>query len=238
MNNVMINIIRSEDRYHADHGWLDTRWHFSFGDYYDPKNMHWSALRVFNDDVVKPGGKFDFHPHKDMEIVSYIVDGQLEHADRLGNRHVNRAGEVQVMSAGRGIVHSEANPSATDAMRLIQLWILPRNKDNEPRWEQTPFTKDQRHNRLFPVVSPTDAKIDGTLTIDQDASIYVSTLDAGKTVTHESESGRHAYVFVINGEVELNGQPLKAGDQARVKDETALAVRATKDADVMLIDLP
>lgn len=234
----MMQIIRSEDRHHADHGWLDTRWHFSFGDYYDPQNLHWSALRVFNDDVVHPGGKFDFHPHKDMEIVSYIVDGELEHADRLGNRHVNRAGEVQVMSAGRGIVHSEANPSKTDAMRLIQLWILPRHKNNEPRWEQAPYTREQRHNRLFPVVSPTDAKVDGTLTIDQDARIYVSTLDAGVTVTHQSAPGRHAYVFAINGDVELNGQALKAGDQARVKDETTLTIRATTGADVMVIDLP
>jgi redox-sensitive bicupin YhaK (pirin superfamily) len=234
----MINIIRSDERYHADHGWLDTRWHFSFGDYYDPANLHWSALRVFNDDVVKGGGKFDFHPHKDMEIVSYIVDGQLEHRDRLGNRHVNNAGEVQVMSAGKGLVHAEANPSPTEAMRLIQLWILPRHKDNAPRWEQKPFTRADRHNRLLPVVSSTDAKIDGSLTIDQDASVYVSALDAGKTVTHASGPGRHAYVFVINGEATLNGQTLNAGDQARVADETELAIAATTDAEVMLLDLP
>lgn len=156
----MINIIPSSERYHADHGWLDTHWQFSFSDYYDPNNMNWGPLRVFNDDIVKGGGGFDFHPHKDMEIVSYIVDGALEHRDRLGNRHVNRAGEVQVMSAGKGIVHAEANP------------------------------------------------------------------------------GRHAYFFVINGEVELNGQKLQSGDQARIADETKLTIGATKDSELMLLDLP
>src|SRR3954466_13481145 len=135
----MINIIPSEKRYHADHGWLDTRWHFSFGDYYDPNNLNWSALRVFNDDIIHSGGGFDFHPHRDMEIVSYIIDGALEHRDRLGNRHVNRAGEEQGMSPGRGSVHAEPTPSPPDPMRLIQLWLLPRHKNNEPRWAQHPF---------------------------------------------------------------------------------------------------
>ncbi len=180
----MISVIPSADRYSADHGWLQTRWHFSFSDYHDPKNMNWSALRVFNDDVVQPGGGFDFHPHRDMEIISYIVDGELEHSDRLGNRHVNRPGEVQVMSAGRGIVHAERNPSAAAAMRLLQLWVLPRHRGLEPRSAQKPFTRDQRLNRLFPVVSPVDAPIDGALTIDQDATVYVSTLEAGHTLTY------------------------------------------------------
>jgi len=232
----MINIIPSEQRYHADHGWLDTRWHFSFADYHDPNNMNWGPLRVFNDDVVHAGGRFDFHPHKDMEIVSYIVDGQLEHQDRLGNRHVNNPGEVQVMSAGKGIVHAESNPSDR-SMRLLQLWLLPRHKGNTPRWEQKPFTKADRHNRLFPVVSPTDAPAEGSLTIDQDATIYVSSLDAGKTVTHESKSGRHAYFFVIDGEAELNGQKLVAGDQARIEDEKSLTIKAGKDTELMLLDM-
>jgi len=231
----MISIIPSAERYHADHGWLDTHWHFSFGDYHDPKNMNWSALRVFNDDTVHAGGKFDFHPHKDMEIVSYIVDGELEHQDILGNRHVNKAGEVQVMSAGRGIYHAEGNPSS-EPMRLLQLWLMPRHRGNEPRWEQKPFTKEDRKNRLLPVVSSGD--VDGSLAIDQDATIYVSSLDAGKTLEHASQPGRSAYFFVINGEAELNGKTLKAGDQARIKDEPTLSIRATKDAEVMLLDLP
>jgi redox-sensitive bicupin YhaK (pirin superfamily) len=234
----MISIIPSDQRHHADHGWLDTHWHFSFSDYYDPANMNWGPLRVFNDDIVQGGGGFDFHPHKDMEIVSYIVDGALEHRDRLGNRHVNRAGEVQVMSAGKGIVHAESNPSPNEPMRLIQLWILPRTKSLPPRWEQKAYTADDRHNRLFAVVSPQDAPLDGTLTIDQDAAIYVSRLDAGKTLTHTSKPGRHVYFFVINGEVGLNGQTLSAGDQARIADETTLSISAAKDSELMLLDLP
>lgn len=234
----MINVIPSEQRYHADHGWLDTRWHFSFGDYYDPRNLHWGALRVFNDDVVKGGGGFDFHPHKDMEIVSYVVDGELRHQDRLGNSHVNRAGEVQVMSAGRGIVHAEHNPSPTEPMRLIQLWILPRRNGNPPRWAQKPFTAADRKNRLLAVVSPDEAAVDGTLTIDQDATIYVSSLDAGRAVTHQSAPGRHAYLFVIAGELTVNGHTLGNGDQARIKGEPTLQIAAPRDAEFILLDLP
>jgi redox-sensitive bicupin YhaK (pirin superfamily) len=234
----MINIIPSEQRYHADHGWLDTRWHFSFSDYFDENNVHWGPLRVFNDDVVQAGGGFDFHPHKDMEIVSYIVEGELEHQDRLGNRHVNRAGEVQVMSAGKGIVHAERNPSASAAMRLLQLWIIPRHKGLPPRWEQRAYKKADRRNRLFPVVSAVDGPVEGSLTIDQDARIYVSSLEAGKSVTHEAKAGRRAYLFVIDGEVELNGLKLRSGDQARISDETALAIKADTDSELMLLDLP
>jgi len=233
----MITIIPSKDRYHADHGWLETRWHFSFADYYDPANMNWSALRVFNDDVVKGGG-FDFHPHRDMEIISYVIDGALEHRDRLGNRHVNRAGEVQVMSAGRGIVHAEHNPSPVEPMRLNQIWILPRHKGLEPRWEQKPYTYGDRHNRLFAVVSPTDAPLPGTMTIDQDAAIYISSLDAGNELSHESRPGRHAYLFVIEGQVELNGRQLKTGDQARIADEPRLSIKAREKSELILLDLP
>jgi redox-sensitive bicupin YhaK (pirin superfamily) len=142
------------------------------------------------------------------------------------------------MSAGTGIVHAEANPSATESMRLIQLWLLPRHRDNTPRWEQKPFTKEQGRNRLLAVVSPTDAPVDGSLTVDQDATIYVSTLDAGREVTHTSKPGRHAYLFVIAGELDVNGQPLKNGDQARVENETELKIRATQNAELILLDLP
>jgi len=234
----MITIIPSKDRYHADHGWLETRWHFSFADYHDPANMNWSALRVFNDDVVKGGGGFDFHPHRDMEIISYVIDGALEHRDRLGNRHVNRGGEVQVMSAGRGIVHAEHNPSPLEPMRLNQIWVLPRHKGLEPRWEQKPYTFDDRHNRLFPVVSPTDAPLPGTMTIDQDATIYISSLDAGKDLAHESRPARHAYLFVIEGEIELNGRKLSNGDQARIADEPRLSIKAREKSELILLDLP
>ncbi len=234
----MITIIPSKDRYHADHGWLETRWHFSFADYHDPANMNWSALRVFNDDVVKGGGGFDFHPHRDMEIISYVIEGALEHRDRLGNRHVNHAGGVQVMSAGRGIVHAEHNPSPVEPMRLNQIWVLPRHKGLEPRWEQKPYTYQDRHNRLLPVVAPTDAPLPEALTIDQDATIYISSLDAESEVTHVSRPGRHAYLFVIDGAVELNGRRLSSGDQARLADERRLTIQARERSELILLDLP
>jgi len=233
-----IDVRPAATRFHTEIDWLDS-WHsFSFGGHYDRNNTHHGQLLVVNDDVVAPGGGFGTHPHRDMEIVSYIVDGALEHRDRLGNRHVNKAGEVQVMSAGKGIVHAESNPSPTEPMRLIQLWIIPRTRGLPPRWEQKAFTKADRTNRLLPVVSPDDAKVDGSLTIDQDARIYVSSLVSGKAVTHASGPGRHAYFFVIDGEVELNGQVLKAGDQARVADETSLTIKAAKDSELILLDLP
>ena len=232
----MIQIIPSADRYHADHGWLDTRWHFSFSDYHDPKNMNWSALRVFNDDVIHGGGGFGLHPHRDMEIVTYVVDGQLEHQDHLGNRGIVHPGEVQVMSAGRGIMHAEYNASDKDDVHLLQLWILPRHQNNQPRWEQRQFTADQRHGKLLPVVS--SGNVPGTLAIDQDATIYVSSLKAGERVVHESKPGRHAYLFVIRGGASLNGKSLSEGDQARIADEQRLEIRADRDAELMLLDLP
>src|SRR5688572_18047477 len=170
----MIKVIPSDERYFADHGWLQTRWHFSFSDYYDPENMNWGALRVFNDDVLKGGGGFDLHPHKDMEIVTVVLDGALEHEDSLGNRGVIRPGEVQVMSAGKGIRHAEYNHSKTQSLHLLQLWILPRKTGNTPRWEQTTFEPEQRRGKLLPVVSSGD--VPGTLAIDQNATIYVSSL--------------------------------------------------------------
>ena len=235
-------VVRSEDRHHADHGWLDTRWHFSFADYYDPANMNFGPLRVFNDDVVKGGGGFDMHPHRDMEIVTYVISGRLEHRDHLGNRGVVHPGEVQVMSAGKGIMHAEFNASQTEPVRLLQLWVLPRHRNNKPRWEQRQFTPEQRSGRLLPVVSSADGTGDDTLKIDQDATIYVSSLNAGQSVEHRSPApGRKAYLFVIDGAVTLDGETkLSAGDQARVElgDETTLSIRADKDAELILLDLP
>src|SRR4051812_4756507 len=149
----MITIIPSEKCYHADFGWLQTRWHFSFGDYFDPRNVNWSSLRVFNDDVIQGGGGFDLHPHKNMEIITYVLDGALAHQDSVGNRGVIHPGEVQVMSAGKGIFHAEHNASAEKPLRLLQLWIEPKHAGNTPRWEQKQFAADQRAGRLLPVVS-------------------------------------------------------------------------------------
>ena len=232
----MIHVIPSDQRYRGDFGWLDTRWHFSFGDYYDPENMNWSKLRVFNDDIVHGGGAFGMHPHRDMEIITYMVSGVLRHTDSIGNSDVLRAGEVQVMSAGKGIMHSEANNSKTDPLRLLQIWIEPRTRGSKPHWEQKPFTHEQRRNTLLPVVS--SGQTPGTLTIDQDATIYVSSLERGKSLSHTTNGKRSGYFFVISGEVMLNGQTLKEGDQARIAVESQLSIAADADSEIILLDLP
>jgi hypothetical protein len=231
----MIDIIPSSQRHHSDAGWLSTYWHFSFSDYYDPKNMNWGDLRVFNDDVIQGGGGFGMHPHRDMEIITYVVKGQLEHQDHLGNKGLVHPGEVQVMSAGRGIMHAEYNASETEPVHLMQLWVIPRKKGSVPRWEQKQFTPEQRQGKLLAVVS--SGNLPGTLAIDQDATIYVSSLKPGQQVTHENK-GAHAYLFVIDGNVTLNGKPLAKGDQARVANEKHLEIRAGADAELILLDLP
>ena len=232
----MIQIIKSGERHHSDFGWLSTYWHFSFDSYHDPKNMQWGALRVFNDDVVQPGKGFDRHPHRDMEIVTCVLEGALEHRDTLGNTGVIRPGEVQVMSAGSGIAHAEYNHSQDDPLHLLQLWILPRTRGRKPRWEQRQFTADQRAGRLLPVVS--SGTLPDTLTIDQDAAIYLSTLRAGQRVEHKSDPARKAYAFVTSGAVTVNDQPLAAGDQARISGEASVRIAASHDAELILLDLP
>jgi redox-sensitive bicupin YhaK (pirin superfamily) len=231
----MITRIPSADRYRGNFGWLDARWHFSFGDYYDPKNLHWSSLRVFNDDVVQGGGGFDLHPHRDMEIVTYVIDGGLAHHDDHGGQGVIHPGEVQVMSAGTGIMHAEHNASQTAPVRLNQIWLLPKHKGNKPRYEQKQFTPEQRAGKLLPVVS--NGSIPGTLAIDQDATVYVTELKPGQSVTHQNQ-GKHAYVFAITGNATVNGTKLEGGDQARIADENSLTITADSDAHVMLLDLP
>jgi len=235
----LINIIHSNDRYHADFGWLSANWHFSFGDYHDPKNMGWGPLRVFNDDVIGGGGGFDAHPHRDMEIVTYVLDGALEHSDNLGHLQQLKAGEVQVMSAGKGIVHAEFNASKTDAVHLIQLWIMPKTRGLTPRYEQRTFGKDARTDKLLPVASGR-AGVEGVMPIDQDATVYVSRVSAGQSIEMSAGPGRKAYLFDIEGTLSVNGQDLNQGDQARTHDEAKLVVTATggKDAELILLDLP
>jgi hypothetical protein len=232
----MIKIVPSSERHTADIDWLQTHWHFSFSDYHDPNNMNWSALRVFNDDVVQPAGGFGMHPHRDMEIVTYVVDGELEHQDHLGNRAIVHPGEVQVMSAGKGIMHAEYNPSKDKPVHLMQLWILPRNKGSKPRWEQKQFKPADREGKLLPVVS--SGNIEGSLAIDQDATIYVSRLNPGQSVTHDSAAGRHGYLFVIEGSLTLNGKKLAAGDQARLQNEPHVDIAADDRAELIYLDLP
>lgn len=232
----MTQVIRSNDRHTADFGWLQTHWHFSFSDYQDPANIHFGALRVFNDDVIQPSGGFEPHPHRDMEIVTVVLDGELAHKDSTGSEGIIHPWEVQVMSAGKGIVHSEFNASDKRPVHLLQLWIIPRHRGNKPRWEQKKFDPAAAAGRLLPVVSSGD--VDGTLAIDQDATIYLSTLSAGQEVVHGTKSDRKVYVFVIDGTVAAGGTELNAGDQARISGETTLTFRASRDAHVILLDLP
>jgi redox-sensitive bicupin YhaK (pirin superfamily) len=232
----MITVIKADDRHHADMGWLSTYWHFSFADYYDPANVNWGPLRVFNDDVIQPGKGFGSHPHRDMEIVTYVLEGVLEHRDNQGNTGVIHPGEVQVMSAGTGIVHSEYNHSKERPVHLLQLWIAPRTERRRPRWEQRRFTPADRAGKLLPLVSAGD--LPGTLAIDQDATISISTLRAGQEVVHKSRPGRKAYLFVISGHLAVNGIPLAPGDQGRIAEELELTLRATGEAELILLDLP
>lgn len=232
----MIKTIKSEQRHHANFGWLDTHWHFSFGPYYDPSNENWGALRVFNDDIVEPGQGFGMHPHRDMEIITYVLEGELEHQDSAGNRGVINPGEVQVMSAGSGIQHSEYNHSKKTAVHLMQIWIFPRTDGSKPRWEQRQFAPSERKGKLLPIVS--SGEVEGTLAIDQDAQIFVSALAAGNEVKHLTKPHRRAYLFAIEGQVSINGVRLAAGDQARIADESVLSIKAGKDSEIILLDLP
>jgi redox-sensitive bicupin YhaK (pirin superfamily) len=242
----MIQTIRSKDRYHIETDWLSTNWHFSFDHYHDPKNMSFGPLRVFNDDVVAPAGGFPLHSHREMEIVTYVIDGALEHKDSIGNTGVIRPGEIQRMSAGTGICHSEYNPSEKNPVHLIQLWIMPAVQNLRPSWEQKSFSLSDRSGKLLPIAVPAGKNgntSSTTVQIHQDATIYTSLLAPGQSVTHKLAPGRKAYIFVINGNLKLNGETLAAGDQARVSSERELQLStasssATTSADFLLLDLP
>lgn len=231
----MINVRRAQDRGHANHAWLDTYHTFSFSTYQDRDHMRFRSLRVMNEDTVAPGQGFGTHPHNDMEIVTYVLEGALEHKDSMGNGEVLRPGEFQRMSAGTGITHSEFNPSATEPVHLYQIWIFPERKGIEPSYEQKRFPESERHNQLRLVASP-DAENDSLL-IHQDARIYLSQIDAGKEIRHELHSGRYGWLQVLSGSVSLNGTELSTGDGASVSDETSLTIRAGTAAEIMLFDL-
>lgn len=232
----MIQAIRSQERHHEDMGWLSTYWHFSFDSYYDPANLRWGALRVFNDDVIQPGQGFGMHPHRDMEIITCVLEGELEHRDSQGNRGVIHPSEVQVMSAGTGILHSEYNHSQEKPVHLLQLWVLPRTRGRKPRWEQRQFAAEERAGKLLPVVS--SGAIPGTLAIDQDAAIYLAKLRAGERVTQESAPGRKAYLFAIDGGLQVNGTAIERGDQARIDNEPKLKLESANGSELILLDLP
>ena len=232
----MIRFRRGADRGHFDHGWLDTYHTFSFADYYDPAQMGFRVLRVINEDRVAPGMGFGMHGHRDMEIVTLVLSGALEHKDSLGHGEVLRPGELQRMTAGRGIRHSEFNPSATEPVHLYQIWLLPRQAGLDPSYEQKAFAPQARAGRWLLAASPDGS--DGSLTIQQDASIWLASLEPGERLEHGLATGRHAWLQVLSGAIELNGQPLETSDGAAISAEGALGVLANSQAELMLFDLP
>jgi len=234
----VIQIIKAHEHHQNKTDWLSTYYHFSFADYFDPKKMNYGPLRVFNDDTIQPATGFDFHPHRDMEIITYVIDGELEHQDSNGNQGIIGSGEIQVMTAGSGILHSEYNRSQEKPLKLLQMWVLPDSKGLAPSWLQKKYSKDQRLDKLLQVVSPLDLNKNGTLTIHQDASFYVSSLTPGAEISHTLQPGRKVYVFVIDGEIQINDIHMQTRDSAKVETETKLSIRATKQTDLILIDLP
>jgi hypothetical protein len=232
----MMQIRPAQDRGHANHGWLDSYHSFSFADYYDPAHMGFSVLRVINEDRVVPGAGFPTHGHRDMEIVSYVLEGALEHKDSMGNGSIIRPGDVQRMSAGTGVRHSEYNPSQTEGVHFLQIWLLPKSQGITPGYEQKHFEPVDLDSQLRVVASP-DGR-DGSVTIHQDALLYATRLDGDSHLTHPIAPGRRAYVYVARGSVQVNGTPLAAGDGSRIEQETQLRLDNGRAAEVLLFDLP
>ncbi|MDP3540714.1 MAG: pirin family protein [Azonexus sp.] len=232
----MITLRPSGERGYADHGWLKARHSFSFAEYYDPAEMGWGVLRVINEDRVAAGQGFGTHGHRDMEIVTYILSGALEHKDNLGNGDVIRRGEVQRMSAGKGIMHSEFNPLPDQETHLLQIWIEPAERGTHASYEQQPLPVEAMRDRWRLVASPDGAE--GSTTIGQDARLWASVLSPGKAINYALAAGRLAYVQMVRGRLSLNGQNLAAGDGAKIADETALQFLADEETEFLLFDLP
>ena len=230
----MKTIRKSNERGHASHGWLDSYHNFSFADYYDPQWMGYRSLRVINDDLVMPGMGFGKHPHRDMEIISYVLSGAIEHKDSMGNGRVIRAGEFQYMAAGTGVQHSEFNPSKTDPLRLLQIWIMPDEKGVTPRYAERNFAAAPT-GKLHLITSKTGR--DGSMEIHQDADLLLAKLESGQTVKHSLAPNRHAWVHVAEGEVSINGTKLTGGDAVGVSQESVLEIAATKPSQVLVFDL-
>jgi redox-sensitive bicupin YhaK (pirin superfamily) len=232
----MTKIIRSQERFHAESDWLSTYWLFSFDRYYDPNNVQFGPLRVFNDDVIQPAGGFGTHPHREMEIVTYVLKGALSHKDSTGGRDVIKAGEVQRMTAGTGIAHSEYNASDKDAVHLLQMWVLPAEEGLKPSYEQKQFTEEQRTGVLLPIAS--GQQKGDAVKVHQDVTFYVSKVRPEDRINHDLAPGRRTYLYVIDGDVAVNDYKLSAGDQARITDETRLEISSSKPSEIILIDLP
>jgi len=231
----MMKIRRSNERGHADHGWLDSRHTFSFADYYDPSEMGFRALRVLNEDRVRPGAGFPTHGHRDMEILSYVLEGGLAHKDSSGGGGIIRPGDVQRMSAGTGVMHSEFNASRTEPVHFLQIWLVPDRRGVAPGYEQKHFPPEQRQGQLRLIASPEAA--DGSLKIHQDARVYSTLLGKGDSVSHQLAPGRHAWVQVARGQVRLGDVTLSAGDGAAISDERAVILTGETPSEVLLFDL-
>jgi len=231
----MITIRRSDERGGGDYGWLNTKHTFSFSDYMDPRWMGFRSLRVINEDFVAPGSGFPTHPHRDMEIITYSLDGKLEHKDSLGTGSVILPGDGQRMTAGSGIRHSEFNPSDTETAHLLQIWILPEKNGLQPTYEQKSFPRSEKQGKLRIIASRDGAA--GSVKINQDAQLYVSLLAPGQEVTHNFAKGRYGWLQVAKGGVELNGKALAQGDGAAVSNEDKITIRGTKESEVLLFDL-
>lgn len=230
-----IDIIRAQDRHFTDFGWLKTFWLFSFASYYDPHNIQFGALRVFNDDVVAPGTGFPTHPHEEMEIITIVLDGEMTHQDSMGNKAVIRAGDVQRMSAGTGLTHSEFN-LAEQPVHFYQIWVLPDTPRLEPSYDQRSFTPDQWRNRLLPVAS--GKAIESVVSFHTDATIYRGQLDAGNRLHFDNTAGRRVFVYLTEGELTVDGLVLNKADQARVDTEKPICLVAGADAEFILVDVP
>jgi quercetin 2,3-dioxygenase len=234
----MIQVRRGKERGHADHGWLNTYHTFSFSDYYDPKFMGFRSLRVINEDWVKPGYGFPTHPHRDMEIITYVLEGSLEHKDSMGTGSVIRPGEVQKMSAGTGVRHSEFNHSKTEPVHLYQIWILPEKEGIKPMYEQKAIPAEERQGKLRLVASPGGGNGSNAVKLYQDAELYATGLSKSESVEHSLRDARYAWIQVARGAVNVNGQELKAGDGAAVTDESKLKISGIADlSEVLLFDL-
>jgi len=231
----MLTIRKAEDRGHANHGWLNTYHTFSFANYYEPKHMGFRALRVINEDRVSPGNGFGTHGHRDMEIITYVLEGALEHKDSIGTGSVIQLGEVQRMSAGTGILHSEFNHSKTESVHFLQIWLLPEKEGLPPSYEQRNFSPAKTPGKLH-LVAARDGR-DAAVTVHQDVDLYAAVLEPGDRVSHSLQPQRHAWVQVARGAITLNGLSLDKGDGAAISEETDVVIEATTDAEILLFDL-
>lgn len=232
----MLTLRPAQARGHANHGWLDSYHSFSFANYFDPEHVHFSVLRVINEDRVSPGQGFGRHGHRDMEIFSYVLDGELAHRDTLGHGSSIRPGQVQLMTAGTGVEHSEFNGSRETPVHFLQIWLLPREQGLEPRYQETEFSAAEKRGKLRPIITP-DGR-DGSLVIQQDATIYAALIDGEERAELPLTAGRRGYVHVARGSLVVNGQPMSAGDGLKLEQEAGIVLGQGQDAEVLVFDLP